>query len=209
MDNSTLTYYQKNAAELARRYEQAEVPDLHLALQKTFPAASRLLEIGCGTGREASFMYSRGYDIICIEPSRPMLEEALCRHPELENRLFEGYVPGKLPEDLNTGESYDGVYAVASLMHLQQKELAPVFKLIRKLLKPGGGFLFSVPLSRPDLIESGYDTVGRFFLLISEDEWICRLEEAGFRNIRTASNPDGMGRGSITWLTCVGEKYQD
>ena len=206
MDNSTLTYYQKNAAKLACRYEQAEVPDLHLALQKTFPAASRLLEIGCGTGREAAFLKSCGYDIVCIEPSRPMMEEAFRRHPELEGLLYEGSFPGELPEVLNTAEGFDGIYAVASLMHLKQEELVPAFNRIHKLLKSNGRCLFSVPLSRPDLTESGYDPMGRYFLLLPEEEWTRQLRTAGFQNIRTHSNADGMGRDSITWLTCIAEK---
>ena len=206
MDNSTLTYYQKNAAELARRYEQAEVSTLHQALLDTFPTASRLLEIGCGTGREAAFLKSCGYDIVCIEPSRSMLKVALRSYPELAGRLFEGSVPGKLPANLNTADGYAGIYAIASLMHLQQKELAPAFRLIRSLLEPNGRFLFSVPLARPDLAKSGYDPQGRFFLLLSEEEWTGQLRTAGFQNIRTASNPDGMGRDSITWLTCIAEK---
>ena len=214
MDRSTFRYYQHNAGELARRYETAEVSGLHRRLLETFPAGSKLLEIGCGSGREAAFLTARGFEVYCIEPAPQMIGEALRCHPELEGRLFEGSLPGDPPEEILGGSaglqahegSYDGIYAVASLMHLSKTELADTFLLLRSTLKAGGRFLFSVPLTRPDLEESGYDRAGRYFLLLPEEEWTGALTAAGFSGIRTATTPDGMGRGSVTWLTCTAEK---
>jgi hypothetical protein len=143
-----------------------------------------------------------------------MIEEALRYHPELEGRIFEGAVPANVPEHIlenfagrgGQDNGYDGIYAVASLMHLYKDKLPETFDLLYSALKPGGRFLFSVPLSRPDLEASGFDQKGRYFLLLSTEEWKGHLEAAGFSRIVTATNPDGMGRGSVTWLTCTAEK---
>jgi SAM-dependent methyltransferase len=219
MDDSTFRYYQNYASELARRYETADVQNLHKRLLATFPAGYRLLEIGCGSGREAAFLFSSGYEVHCIEPSQMMIEKALQYHPDLEGRIFEGAVPGNVPEHIlsrvadsgtenlnGTGQHYDGIYAVASLMHLSEEELTAAFELLYSALKPGGCFLFSVPLTRPDISASGYDSKGRYFLLLSTEEWTGHLEKVGFSHIDSATNPDGMGRRSVTWLTCTAEK---
>jgi hypothetical protein len=91
-------------------------------------------------------------------------------------------------------------------MHLLKEQLHPTFEHLHRLLKQGGKLLFSAPLSRPGLDESGYDKKGRYYLLLTSDEWIDQAESAGFHSISSATTGDGMGRETITWLTCVVEK---
>ena len=49
---------------------------MYRILLKTFPPKLQLLEIGCGSGRDASFMYQHGYDVLAIEGSKEMIAEA-------------------------------------------------------------------------------------------------------------------------------------
>ena len=204
--NPTIRYYQQHAEELAQRYERAEVANLHQRLLHTFSPGAQLLEIGCGSGREAAFLCAQGYEVQGIEPAPAMIDRALYLHPELEGRLFQGSIPDELPAPIVQNEHYNGTYAVASLMHLSKEQLQPTFENLHRLLKQDGRLLFSVPLSRPDLTESGYDEKGRYFLLLTSDQWIDQAESAGFHTINTFTNGDGMGRESIIWLTCVHEK---
>jgi len=202
----TISYYDQNAETLAQRYESADVTDLHRRLLETFTPGSQLLEVGCGSGRETAFLFSQGFDVQGIDPSSAMINRALSFHPVLKGRLFRGAVPNEiLPPILEDGH-YNGIYAVASLMHLSEMQLYPTFEIFYKLLKQEGRLLFSVPLSRPDLDESGYDEKGRYFLLLSQDDWINKAESAGFHTVNSTTNGDGMGRESITWLTCVAQK---
>lgn len=66
--NQTISYYSGNVTELIHRYETADVATLHKRLQKSFPKAGKLLELGCGSGRDASHMIGIGYDVVpCSE----------------------------------------------------------------------------------------------------------------------------------------------
>src|SRR6056297_2714549 len=91
--NSTLNYYEQHAETLAQRYESAAVTDLHRRLLETFSSGSQLLEVGCGSGREAALLFSQGFDVKGIDPSSAMINRALSFHPELKGRLFRGAVP--------------------------------------------------------------------------------------------------------------------
>ena len=204
--NPTIRYYQQHAEELAQRYEGADVTDLHRWLLDTFSPGAQLLEIGCGSGREAAYLCAQGFEVEGIDPAPAMIDRALSLHPELAGHLFQGALPDVLPSTLLKNEHYNGIYAVASLMHLLKEQLHPTFEILHRLLKQDGKLLFSVPLSRPDLDESGYDEKGRYFLLLSSYEWIDRAESAGFHTISSATNGDGMGRESVTWLTCIVKK---
>ncbi|MDZ7794881.1 MAG: class I SAM-dependent methyltransferase [Spirochaetia bacterium] len=204
--NSTIRYYQQHAEKLSQRYERAEVADLHRRLLDTFSPGAQLLEIGCGSGREAAYLCGQGYEVQGIDPAPAMIDRALCLHPQLEGRLFQGALPDELPAALLEHEHYNGIYAVASLMHLLQEQLHPTFEHLHQLLTQAGKLLFSVPLSRPGLDESGYDEKGRYYLLLASDEWIDQAKSAGFHSISSATTGDGLGREAITWLTCVVEK---
>ncbi len=56
---NTLNYYDTYSINLSSRYEKADVSEVQKLLLKTFKENSKLLEIGCGSGRDASFMVKK------------------------------------------------------------------------------------------------------------------------------------------------------
>jgi hypothetical protein len=41
---------------------------------------------------------------------------------------------------------------------------------------------------------------------MSAEEWVAETEAAGFRDVQTDTNADGMGRSSVNWLNCSAVK---
>jgi cyclopropane fatty-acyl-phospholipid synthase-like methyltransferase len=201
MNDSTVDYYNNNAQKLVQRYESADMDIVHSLLLNTYTRGAKILEIGCGSGRDASFMLSKNYDVHGIDASPEMIQSALTVHPELSGRLHVGTIPDDLAD---VTETYDGIYAIACLMHLKEQELLPTFIAFRKLLKKDGSLLFSVPVSRPDLQESGTDETGRYFVLKKPAEWQYLLRESGFSDIETSENEDGLNRSGVRWVSFVG-----
>ncbi len=56
MDRSTIHYYNKNADKLAELYETADMSEIHALLVRFLSEKARILEIGCGSGRDAAFL---------------------------------------------------------------------------------------------------------------------------------------------------------
>ena len=75
MDTATLNAYETRAAEFAARYGAADLAPLHRLLLAHLPPAGRLLEIGCGTGREAAFLAEHGFTVIATDASAAMLDQ--------------------------------------------------------------------------------------------------------------------------------------
>ena len=200
--NTTSNYYETNAIEISRRYENADVRNLHATLLEIFSSGSKLLEIGSGSGREASFLINNNYYVECLEDSQNMIDQSTTYHPELIGHITKCKVPLNFPNKKNY---YDGIYAIASLMHMDIKNLRLTFKKIKISLKHGGVLFFSVPITRGDLESTGFDSKNRFFLLLSVDEWINLLKDTGFTNISTTTSIDGMGRKDIIWLNCFAQ----
>ena len=121
-----LNYYEENANSLITRYESADVCDVQQLLLQIFEPNSKLLEIGCGSGRDASFMIKNNFDVIAIDGSKNMIEEAKKIHPELSEKLFHK----TLPNDLEFNQTFDGIYSIATLMHLSKNDLCHQLAII-------------------------------------------------------------------------------
>ena len=201
--NPTLSYYEENVSNLSKRYESANVTTIHQTLLKTFSPNSKLLEIGCGSGRDASFMQKQGYNLTAIDGSQKMIDEAKALHPALEPHLFTMQLPHGLDFE---AESFDGVYSVATLMHLRQEEIVLTIKNIYTLLKPKGKFLFSVSIARDDTDQNSRDPHQRLFTSFSQREWVTICKNCGLKHLYTKVTSDGLNRSGIVWLTCVVEK---
>ncbi len=203
VSNNTLEYYNQNSQFLTIRYESASVDNIHSSLESCFKRGSRLLELGTGSGRDASWLVRKGYEIVGIDGSEKMILDAYKVHPELAGKLSVGLLPDCL--DTLTGP-YDGIYSIAVLMHLHPSVLPELFSKILDLLCPGGRFYFSVSLLRDDTDENGFDQKKRYFASLTHDEWLSLASENGFREVESSINGDGLNRSGIKWLTAILEK---
>lgn len=201
-----MDYYENNAKKLSQRYESADVSEIQSLLLKSFVKNSSLLEIGCGSGRDASFMLKHGFDVYAIDGSEQMISEAKKLHPELKDRLGVQILPDGL---LFEKEIFDGIYSIATLMHLTQKEIDKTIKKISSLLKQKGIFIFSVSIQRDDIDENNQDVNKRNFTTLPQKYWLDSCKACGLHTLQTITTSDGLDREGIVWLTCVVEKKVD
>jgi hypothetical protein len=94
-----------------------------------------------------------GVEVDAVEPSAALRERALANHPELEGRLFDGFLPGGLPTDIQP--TYDGILLSAVIMHIPNAELFDVAFQLRERLEKGGRLLLSMPIERNDVSPGG------------------------------------------------------
>ncbi|MFO7884911.1 MAG: class I SAM-dependent methyltransferase [Desulfobacteraceae bacterium] len=202
MDDSTLEYYTAHWDELIPRYESADMSDLHSLLVSGFSPGSRILELGCGSGREAAFMLAKGFDVTAADGVQEMIDAAQRCHPELSGRLCRIRLPGDLDSLFGP---YDGVYSIATLMHLTRPAIKDVFLRIRDILNSRGRLFFSVPFKRHDVKDDEFDIKGRRFTGMTMPDWaeICRT--TGFDIIESSRASDGLGRPEIGWLNCLAQ----
>ena len=203
MGQSTLNYYNQNCLTVAERYESADVTQLHDFLSTSFNPGGRLLELGCGSGRDAAFMVRRGFRMLATDGSAPMVEQAKKYHPELAGHVIHLKLPDGLTSELGV---FDGVYAVAVLMHLSPKEIESTISAVNSLLVPGGRFVFSVPARRDDVMTKEFDAKGRRFTALSPDGWTDLCLKHNLKIVRTMISEDGLGRDGVAWMNCLAEK---
>lgn len=115
------------------------------------PPGARVLELGCGGGRDAEAMLARGYDVEPTDGSAAIAAKA-------EQRLGRSVRVMRF-DDLSSVETYDAVWASASLLHVPIERLDAVLGRIFRSLKPGGLHFASYKAG----VAPGRDEVGRYF----------------------------------------------
>ncbi|HEC62510.1 MAG TPA: class I SAM-dependent methyltransferase [bacterium] len=206
MIDRTLLHYNQEAENISSRYENADMSWLYEIITRTFPAESRLLELGCGSGRDAGILLRSGLDIVATDGSPAMLEQAAALHPELKDRLRQYELPG---QSGFSASSFDGILAIAVLMHLATGGIKDTLKEVFRLLKPGGRFFFSVPEKRPDLDDRGFDGRGRRFTMLSSQEWEELSCTVGLVKLSVVRNDDSLGREQVAWLSFLFQKPEE
>jgi SAM-dependent methyltransferase/SOS-response transcriptional repressor LexA len=204
MDSETSVYYSQNASKLAEQYATV-VHTLEDCLTSVFARSHKILDVGCGTGRDLSFLLGNGKDAYGVDPSREMLVAAHqtlgARGGSSEGRLFVG----SLPDLSQFAESeFDGVLCSAVLMHLPEEELFDAVYALRRILRPGGTLLVSVPVTRSDVDPiTRRDGGGRLFTELPAPKLHLLFERVGFVVRESEQVEDSLGRGGISW--CVTE----
>lgn len=148
---------------------------------KNMVPGKKILDIGCGAGRDASVFIHHGFDYTGIDASSGMLKVASARVPTAKFLLMDFY---KLDFPLRT---FDGFWAAASLLHIPKKKVLESMQSIRNLLKPGGAGFISMKakkdMSEDELVvhSKKYGGAGRFFALYKQEEFQKLIEQSGFK----------------------------
>ncbi len=109
------------------------------------PAATRLLDLGCGTGAHSIPLAGRGYVVTGVDRSESMLERAEAKTLALDDRAALTFRLGDLLT-LDLAERFDAalmMFAVLGYQHANEEVLAAL-RSARRHLRPGGLLLFDV-----------------------------------------------------------------
>ncbi len=133
-----VAWYDANVETVTARYEGIAGEDIHGWLLDLLPALpATLLDIGAGTGRDATWLASKGYDVVAVEPSANMRAASARLHPAVRVHWINDTLP-TLGEVTKSGLSFDLILLSAVWMHVSAADRPRAFRKLINLLKPGG-----------------------------------------------------------------------
>ncbi len=144
----------------------------------TIRPGERILDLGCGPGRDLGWFIHNGINAIGADLSHGMLMEArkvtgarLCQM-EMRRLAFASQI-------------FAGVWCNAALLHLPRNEVPKALANIHRVLAPGGHFFMSLQKGSGEGLETAQDgTHTRFFARYEAQEIGRFLEQAGFHVLR-------------------------
>ena len=128
--SKTLDYYNNNADIFYDNTVSADMRPQYQMFEKYLFDGARVLDFGCGSGRDTKYFKEQGYDVEAIDGS---IE--LCRRA---SKLTGVDVKNICFQDIEYCNDFDGVWACASLLHVPSDELKSVFIKIAEALRDNG-----------------------------------------------------------------------
>lgn len=193
--SSTLRYYADSAdvyAELTDKIDTSERIGQFAAL---VPLKARVLDAGCGAGRDLMQFRARGMTAVGLDLS-PELVELARRRSGCEVIVGDLAAPPVLGR-------FDGIWAMASLLHIERPRIGVALRALRTMLSPGGVLFSSVKRGHGEVA----DETGRWFTLYDEDMWSEQLERAGFDIVEIIGEPPMSGAATSTvapgWISSL------
>ncbi len=194
ISRTTLAHYDSRAKsfwEGTRDHDVSQNVEA-LLLELQVPPPARILDFGCGPGRDLADFSRRGHQPIGLEGSPNFA--AMARSETGCEVWLQDFLTLDLP-----AASFDGVFANASLFHVPRQEIVRVLGELRACLHPGGVLFSSNPRGAN---EEGWNG-GRYGAYHDFETWKGLALAAGFEEILHYYRPPGKPRDQQPWLASL------
>src|SRR5215813_3022941 len=99
------------------------------------PPRGRVLDLGCGEGRDSVFFASRGFEVTGVDPSAAGLRKA--QRLAEERGVGVAWVEAT-PPDLPVSGRFDLVYSCGAIHYVPRRDRRRLFRALRSLTAVGG-----------------------------------------------------------------------
>lgn len=188
-------WYKANAETVCNRYEGLNPGELNAWFTQFLPEApARILDVGSGSGRDASWMTNLGHHVTAVEPSAAMRREALHYHGSEYIEWIDDTLP-LLPRMNSRNERFDFILLSAVWMHVAPHLRSIAMESLSNLLKPTGRIAISLRMGGAEP-ERGIHEV--------TIEELRSLSETHGLSLRTIGRlDDKLGRQQVYWVNTV------
>ncbi|MGE0541608.1 MAG: class I SAM-dependent methyltransferase [Dehalococcoidia bacterium] len=180
---TTISAYERYATDFAEKPDDRRwLRPLVDSFSALLSPRSLVLDLGCASGRETVELQAAGLRVVGFDLTAAFLRIAQARYPSV------GYLRGDALHLPLASQSLDGVWAMASLLHLAPGEAGSALAEVRRVLRPGGAFYSSLQIGSavgmvaPQAGEAVQ--ADRYYAFYEPEAWRARLERAGFEVVR-------------------------
>lgn len=191
---TTMEYYKDYAEEFFESTIDADVTPLYEYFLKYIPDGGKLLDFGCGSGRDTKYFVDQGYDVEAIDGSVELCKMA-SEYTGIEVKCMDFF-------DLDDESKYDGIWACASLLHVDRSRLPEIFSVLRHALVSGGYLYASFKYGDYNDIKDG-----RYFDDLNEDSLSEILSGVhGFETVEMWKSHDIRRGNEVDWINVILKK---
>lgn len=197
MENTTINYYNQNAKKYSDSTFNLDVSEATRLFALSLEPKAKILDVGCGSGRDSKFFMSKGFDVVSIDASE---ELAAVASKNLQKEVLVVDL-----KDLKIKDTFDAIWCQASLLHLYKDELPLAIKNCVQALKVDKAGLLFASFKKGD--GCGADENGRYFSYYSVEELQNIFEKTEcFQFLGISITKDILGRENTEWINIVAKK---
>jgi ubiquinone/menaquinone biosynthesis C-methylase UbiE len=198
---NTIKWYDEHAEEYSNATFQTASTDLIDTFVNYLPSHPKVLDAGCGSGRDCNFLHESGAEVTGVDLSKGLLDFAKKQYHELQ------FVQANFLDLPFENESFDGLWAHAALVHLEsiedvKKALVEFHRVLRDK-----GILHVYVRERPPTGERDlYFDKERYFRYFTQEEMGGYVKSAGFIIKENTLRQSKHKRKGIRWICIFAEK---
>lgn len=184
-----MDYYSKHAKEYITSTKNADMTELYRLFESLIKPNSRILDVGFGSGRDSLYFQDKGYQVTSIDPVKEFCVNA--KEIGLSNVI-------QIPiEKIDYHNEFDGIWACASLLHLESSQLIIAFNKCYEALKERGVLYVSFKEGNFE----GYLN-GRYFTYLTKESFMNIINQTKFKINNIWNNGDKLNR-EVKWLNAI------
>lgn len=193
---NTLDYYNKNSEEYFNSTLNVDMTNTYKAFLKLLPKGGKILDLGCGSGRDSMNFIKLGYEVIAVDGAKKLAKRA--------SVLLGKEVIASTFEELELKEKFHGIWACASLLHIKREDLKTVLNNLYNNLDDNGVFYMSFKYGEKEYV----DDKNRYFNCFTDESIISFINENTKYNILGLYiTEDKLGRvNEVKWLNLICNK---
>jgi SAM-dependent methyltransferase len=138
-DQPAPDWYSAHAASFCARTFAIDMEATRQRFLRHVRAGGRILDVGCGSGRDSLRFHELGYEVDARDRSPAIAEEAR-RRTGLVVRVEDVL-------EMADDAAFDGIWASAMLIHLEDAEFHEAVRRLARALRPGGALAISLKYS--------------------------------------------------------------
>ena len=193
---NTLDYYNKNSEEYFNSTLNVDMTNTYKAFLKLLPKGGKILDLGCGSGRDSMNFMKLGYEVTAVDGAKELAKRA--------SVLLGKEVIVSTFEELELKEKFHGIWACASLLHIKREDLKTVLNNLYNNLDDNGVFYMSFKYGEKEYV----DDKNRYFNCFTDESIISFINENTKYNILGLYiTEDKLGRvNEVKWVNLICNK---
>lgn len=193
---NTLDYYNKNSEEYFNSTLNVNMTNTYKAFLKLVPKGGKILDLGCGSGRDSMNFMKLGYEVTSVDGAKKLAKRA--------SVLLGKEVIVSTFEELELKEKFHGIWACASLLHIKREDLKTVLNNLYNNLEDNGVFYMSFKYGEKEYV----DDKNRYFNCFTDESIISFINENTKYNILGLYiTEDKLGRvNEVKWVNLICNK---
>lgn len=164
---TTLDYYQTYAKDFFSQTINVDMQNVYQPFLEYLPKPhlsnqQKILDVGCGSGRDSVFFANQGFEVVAIDGSKSLIELAQQTDTRIDWQCLRFDEIAKQ----SWQNQFTGIWACASLLHMPFDDLTKLLNDLIRCLKSDGILYASFKYG-----DSEREKDGRFFCDINEQRW--------------------------------------